>query len=128
MPLGWRRSGQIAGDKRPCGDRAPHHCEQAQQDSCFDFRQSIFPWWLLGRIRRSWEDVGLDEFVVAGPTLAYLLRAMKIKRLPAGFVIPAQPVLASKPPSGADWVHEIKHDGHRMIVHRNGPHSATLQS
>src|SRR5262244_106655 len=46
---------------------------------------------------------------------------MKIKRLPAGFVIPAQPVLASRPPSGADWVHEIKHDGYRLIVRRDGP-------
>ena len=46
--------------------------------------------------------------------------AIRINRLPAGFVIPAQPVLASKPPSGADWVHEIKHDGYRMIVHRDG--------
>jgi hypothetical protein len=46
---------------------------------------------------------------------------MKIKRLPAGFVIPAQPVLASNPPVGADWVHEIKHDGYRMIVRRDGP-------
>jgi bifunctional non-homologous end joining protein LigD len=46
---------------------------------------------------------------------------IRINRLPAGFVIPTQPVLASKPPSGADWVHEIKHDGYRMIVHRDGP-------
>jgi bifunctional non-homologous end joining protein LigD len=46
---------------------------------------------------------------------------MKIKRLPAGFVIPARPVLASKPPVGADWVHEIKHDGYRIIVRRDGP-------
>ena len=46
---------------------------------------------------------------------------MKIKRLPAGFVVPAQPIKASKPPSGADWVHEIKHDGYRLIVRRDGP-------
>jgi len=46
---------------------------------------------------------------------------MKIKRLPAGFVIPAQPVMASKPPSGSEWVHEIKHDGYRLIVRRDGP-------
>jgi ATP-dependent DNA ligase len=45
---------------------------------------------------------------------------MKIPGLPAGFVIPAQPVLASRPPSSPDWVHEIKHDGYRMIVHRDG--------
>jgi ATP-dependent DNA ligase len=44
--------------------------------------------------------------------------AARINRLPAGFVIPAQPVLASKPPVGA---HEIKHDGYRLIVRRNGP-------
>jgi ATP-dependent DNA ligase len=45
---------------------------------------------------------------------------MKIQRLPTGFIIPAQPVLASRPPSGAGWVHEIKHDGYRMIVRRDG--------
>jgi bifunctional non-homologous end joining protein LigD len=45
---------------------------------------------------------------------------MKIKRLPSGFIIPAQPVLASRPPSGPGWVHEIKRDGYRMIVRRDG--------
>ena len=44
-----------------------------------------------------------------------------VKRLPAGFVVPAQPIKASKPPSGADCVHEIKHDGYRLIVRRDGP-------
>jgi len=34
-----------------------------------------------------------------GPTY---VEAMKFKRLPARFVIPAQPALASKPPSGLD--------------------------
>jgi bifunctional non-homologous end joining protein LigD len=46
---------------------------------------------------------------------------MRIWRVPAGFVVPAQPIKASKPPSGPDWVHEIKHDGYRLIVHRDGP-------
>ena len=46
---------------------------------------------------------------------------LRITRLPAGFVVPAQPIKASKPPAGADWVHEIKHDGYRLIVRRNGP-------
>src|SRR5215468_4500389 len=46
---------------------------------------------------------------------------MKIRCLLAGFVVPAQPIKASKPPSGADWVHEIKHDGYRLIVRRDGP-------
>jgi ATP-dependent DNA ligase len=47
--------------------------------------------------------------------------AMSIKGLPAGFIFPAQPVLRLKPPSGSDWVHEIKHDGYRMIVCRDLP-------
>jgi bifunctional non-homologous end joining protein LigD len=46
---------------------------------------------------------------------------MRLQRLRAGFVVPAQPVKVSKPPSGADWVHEIKHDGYRIIVRRDGP-------
>ena len=28
--------------------------------------------------------------------------------------------MALRPPSGTDWVHEIKHDGYRLIVHRDG--------
>ena len=43
------------------------------------------------------------------------------RNLPAGFVVPAQPVEREAPPSGADWVHEIKHDGYRLQIHvRNG--------
>jgi ATP-dependent DNA ligase len=33
-----------------------------------------------------------------------------------GFVDPCLPTLAAKPPSGPGWVHEIKHDGYRLIV------------
>jgi hypothetical protein len=37
-----------------------------------------------------------------------------------GFVTPCNPTRATKPPSGPDWVHEIKHDGYRLIVRREG--------
>jgi ATP-dependent DNA ligase len=37
-----------------------------------------------------------------------------------GFVEPCIPSFAHKPPSGPDWVHEIKHDGYRLIVRRDG--------
>jgi bifunctional non-homologous end joining protein LigD len=40
--------------------------------------------------------------------------------LPAGFVDPCIPTLAAKPPIGPDWVHEVKHDGYRLIVRRDG--------
>jgi bifunctional non-homologous end joining protein LigD len=37
-----------------------------------------------------------------------------------GFVYPCAPIRAGKPPSGLGWVHEIKHDGYRLIVRRDG--------
>jgi bifunctional non-homologous end joining protein LigD len=37
-----------------------------------------------------------------------------------GFVAPCIPTLAAKAPAGPDWVHEIKHDGYRLIVRRDG--------
>jgi bifunctional non-homologous end joining protein LigD len=37
-----------------------------------------------------------------------------------GFVDPCIPALADKPPAGPGWVHEIKHDGYRLIVRRDG--------
>jgi len=44
-----------------------------------------------------------------------------LKRLlPPGFIVPAQPIERDRPPSGARWVHEIKHDGYRLIVRRDG--------
>jgi hypothetical protein len=61
------------------------------------------------------------KFVVTSITSAYPLRAMKFRPLPSGSIVPAQPVKASEPPVGTDWVHEIKHDGYRMIIRRDGP-------
>jgi bifunctional non-homologous end joining protein LigD len=39
---------------------------------------------------------------------------------PPGFIEPCQPSKAAAPPSGSDWVHEIKHDGCRLMVRRDG--------
>ena len=36
----------------------------------------------------------------------------------AGFIPPCLPSRADRPPSGPGWVHEIKHDGFRMMVRR----------
>jgi bifunctional non-homologous end joining protein LigD len=63
---------------------------------------------------------GTGEAPTATPAYTASM-ALSIKRLPAGFVMPAQPVLRLKEPAGTDWVHEIKHDGYRMIVRRDGP-------
>jgi ATP-dependent DNA ligase len=37
-----------------------------------------------------------------------------------GFVDPCIPSRAPKPPAGPGWVDEIKHDGYRLIVRRDG--------
>jgi bifunctional non-homologous end joining protein LigD len=42
------------------------------------------------------------------------------RKLPTGFIVPAQPVKAHRPPMGPNWVHEIKHDGYRLIVRKDG--------
>ena len=39
--------------------------------------------------------------------------------VPDGFVEPCLPSPADKPPSGPDWVHEIKHDGYRLMARRD---------
>jgi bifunctional non-homologous end joining protein LigD len=38
----------------------------------------------------------------------------------AGFIEPCLPSPAERPPTGADWVHEIKHDGYRLMMRRDG--------
>jgi ATP-dependent DNA ligase len=35
---------------------------------------------------------------------------------PAGFIEPCLPSPADKPPSGSHWIHEIKHDGYRLMA------------
>jgi bifunctional non-homologous end joining protein LigD len=37
-----------------------------------------------------------------------------------GFIPPCISTRALKPPAGSDWVHEIKHDGYRLQVRRDG--------
>jgi bifunctional non-homologous end joining protein LigD len=42
------------------------------------------------------------------------------RRSPAGFIRPAQPVLADRPPIGPGWSFEIKHDGFRIVSRKDG--------
>jgi bifunctional non-homologous end joining protein LigD len=39
---------------------------------------------------------------------------------PSGFIEPCLPSTADRPPSGSGWIHEIKHDGFRLMACR-GP-------
>src|SRR5271166_1485444 len=37
---------------------------------------------------------------------------------PTGFIRPCQPILVDHPPAGPDWLHEVKHDGYRIIARK----------
>ena len=50
-----------------------------------------------------------------------LIESMR-KRLAAeraSFIEPRLPSPADKPPSGSNWIHEIKHDGFRLMARRD---------
>ena len=49
-----------------------------------------------------------------------LLRTPAAKRHPPGFIEPCIPTRVDKPPLGPQWIHEIKYDGYRLIVRKQG--------
>ena len=42
------------------------------------------------------------------------------RTLPAGFIAPCLPTKTDQLPSGSQWLHEIKHDGFRIIARKTG--------
>jgi bifunctional non-homologous end joining protein LigD len=42
------------------------------------------------------------------------------RQLPPGFIKPCQPILAKAVPAGDGWLHELKHDGYRVIAFKDG--------
>src|ERR1700693_2309689 len=45
----------------------------------------------------------------------------RIRRPSSDNIEPCLPRLAKAPPTGPDWIHEIKHDGFRILPRRDGP-------
>jgi ATP-dependent DNA ligase len=45
---------------------------------------------------------------------------LRMRALPAGFIAPCLPTKTDKLPSGGLWIHEIKHDGFRIIARKDG--------
>ena len=39
---------------------------------------------------------------------------------PPGFIRPCEPTLVDRPPAGPGWLHEIKHDGFRILAWKQG--------
>jgi len=61
------------------------------------------------------------SFPVASPLTVNDLVADMLQRSPraAGLVEPCLPTPAKAPPSGPNWLNEIKHDGFRLMAQRN---------
>jgi bifunctional non-homologous end joining protein LigD len=47
-------------------------------------------------------------------------RPRRALRTHSGFIRPCFPTLARRPPEGTEWIHELKHDGYRILALRNG--------
>src|SRR4051794_32512056 len=47
-------------------------------------------------------------------------RPVRSRLKPPGFIVPCQPALADRPPSGPGWLHEIKFDEYRVIARKDG--------
>jgi bifunctional non-homologous end joining protein LigD len=56
--------------------------------------------------------------MVAAPLNKPIICHMPIRS--DGYILPCIPTRAPKPPAGPGWVHEIKHDGYRLQVRREG--------
>jgi bifunctional non-homologous end joining protein LigD len=48
------------------------------------------------------------------------MSSLRPRALPTGFIPPCLPTSARQPPSGPEWLIEIKHDGFRVIARRAG--------
>jgi bifunctional non-homologous end joining protein LigD len=58
------------------------------------------------------------NFPAQSPTFPVMLRVPPSPPR-TGFIEPCLPSAADRPPSGPDWVHEIKHDGYRLMARRD---------
>jgi ATP-dependent DNA ligase len=56
-----------------------------------------------------------------GRLFLFNARMLRLRSRPGlGFIEPCLPSPAKAPPSGPGWIHEIKHDGMRIMARRDG--------
>ena len=72
-----------------------------------------------GRDDLSKECRAFDDEVAFTVAPFYLARMLQ-RTLPVGFIAPCLPIKTDKLPSGSQWLHEIKHDGFRIIARKTG--------
>jgi bifunctional non-homologous end joining protein LigD len=52
----------------------------------------------------------------AAPIYRRMLLRVSRRDPPAGFILPCRPTLVAAPPAGPGWLHEMKHDGYRLLA------------
>jgi bifunctional non-homologous end joining protein LigD len=53
------------------------------------------------------------------PEMLWRTPSRSRRSLAAGFIQPAQPMLVVKPRGGPEWIHEVKHDGYRLLARKS---------
>jgi hypothetical protein len=57
---------------------------------------------------------------LAGSWNLFAMFLRRGRNLPSGFIEHCLPSSSDRPRAGTEWVHEIKHDGYRLMVWRSG--------
>ena len=52
--------------------------------------------------------------------MAWRISPARSRRIPPiGFIQPCRPILVGHPPAGPGWLHEVKHDGYRLLASKD---------
>jgi bifunctional non-homologous end joining protein LigD len=96
------------------------NCQHLRPCSSRDVPPCNVPY-LAVRWRFRWQFRASNRYLLLRPpVLSYLERAVFPQRTPpVGFIAPCLPTKAVEPPSGTMWLHEIKHDGFRVIARKD---------
>jgi ATP-dependent DNA ligase len=54
------------------------------------------------------------------PLIEFIWPTVLQRTFPAGFIAPCLPIKTDGLPSRSQWLHEIKHDGFRVIARKKG--------
>src|SRR5262249_35924321 len=74
-------------------------------------RRSANRYLRLSRVTASEVFILVSPFELQLPLIDFIY-------VPAGFIAPCLPTKTDKLPSGSQWLHEIKHDGFRIIARK----------
>ena len=72
---------------------------------------------VAGRERRQKREGQLQKALISRMLIERMRKRLAADR--ASFIEPCFPSQGDKPPLGSNWIHEIKHDGFRLVARRD---------